>query len=238
MRIEIIYPEIANLLGEHGSQQLLQRTFADEEIICTKFPDLPQFFTSKIDFIYMGAMTESTQALVLDLWRPYAGDFRQKIDNGLVDFFAGNALDLLGRNIVYEEADTIQALGLYPFDTLCKRFDRKNEIVRGKFHEFEVMGYRSQFTTHTGDSSAFPFIEVINGSGMNPAVKTEGVADRNFFATSLNGPFLILNPEFTKWLFGLFGYRGELPFEADLLAAADLRREDLSRRFDKKKARK
>ena len=113
MRIEIIYPEIANLLGEHGSQQLLQRTFADEEIICTKFPDLPQFFTSKIDFIYMGAMTESTQALVLDLWRPYAGDFRQKIDNGLVGFFAGNALDLLGRNIVYEEADTIQALGLY-----------------------------------------------------------------------------------------------------------------------------
>ncbi|NLC40532.1 MAG: hypothetical protein GX763_06405 [Clostridiaceae bacterium] len=238
MRIEIIYPEIANLLGEHGTQQLLQKTFADEEIICTKFPDLPQFFTNKIDFIYMGAMTENTQALVLDLWRPYAGDFRQRIDNGLVGFFAGNALDLLGRNIVYEDADTIQALGLYPFDTLCKRFDRKNEIVRGKFHEFEVMGYRSQFTTHTGDSSAFPFIEVINGSGMNPAVKTEGVADKNFFATSLNGPFLILNPEFTKWLFSLFGYRGELPFEADLMAAADLRREDLSRRFDKKKSRK
>ncbi len=238
MRIEIIYPEIANLLGEHGTQQLLEKTFADEEIVFTSFPDLPQFFTSKVDFIYMGAMTETSQALILNLWRPHAKDFRQQIDGGLTGFFAGNALDLLGRNIVYEEADTIQALGLYPFDTLCKRFDRRNEIVRGKFHDFELMGYRSQFTTHTGDSSAHPFIEVSNGSGMNPAVETEGIADKNFFASSLNGPFLILNPEFTKWLFSFCGYRGELPFEADLLAAADLRRADLSRHFDQKRFRK
>ena len=73
---------------------------------------------------------------------------------------------------------------------------------------------------------------------MNPAQKNEGNADKKYFDCSLNGPFLILNPEFTKWLFGLFGYRGELPFEADLLAAADLRRTDLSRHFDKKKLRK
>ncbi|MDD2426643.1 MAG: hypothetical protein PHR37_02990 [Eubacteriales bacterium] len=238
MRIEIIYPEIANLLGEHGTQQLLQQTFAAEEIICTNFPDLPVFFREDVDFIYMGAMTENTQALVLDQWRPYAKDFRQKIDNGLTGFFAGNALDLLGRHIIYEEAETIQALGLYPFDTLCKRFDRKNEIVRGRFRDFELMGYRSQFTTHTGDSSVYPFIEVINGSGMNPESKTEGIADRNFFASSLTGPFLILNPEFTKWLFSLFGFRGELPFQSDLLAAAELRREDLRHHFDVKKSRK
>lgn len=238
MRIEIIYPEIANLLGEHGTQQLLLKTFADEEIICTNYPDLPQFFNGNIDFVYMGAMTESIQALVLSLWRPYAANFRQEIDKGLTGFFAGNALDLLGRNIIHEEGETFQALALYPFDTLCKRYDRKNEILRGRFHEFELMGYRSQFTTHTGDSSVFPFIEVKNGSGMNPAVKTEGIAENNFFATSLTGPFLILNPEFTKWLFSLFGYRKNLPFEADLLAAAELRREDLSRHFDKKKSRK
>ncbi len=238
MRIEIIYPELANLLGEHGTQQLLLRTFADEEIVCTNYPDLPQFFDTGIDFIYMGAMTENTQALILELWRPYAKKFRQKINNGITGFFAGNSLDLLGRNIVYEQAETIQALSLYPFDTFCKRYDRKNEILRGQFREFELMGYRSQFTTHTGDSSAFPFIDVKNGSGMNPAVMTEGVAENNFFATSLTGPFLILNPEFTKWLFSRFGYRKSLPFEADLLAAAELRREDLSRHFDKKILRK
>lgn len=238
MRIEIIYPEIANLLGEHGTQQLLRECFKDEEIFWTHYPDLPQFFTNDVDFVYMGGMTEHSQELVLELWRPHAGQFRSRIDKGLCGFFAGNSLDLLGRNIIYEEGRTIQALGLYPFDTYCNQFDRINEIVTGYFRDFELMGYRSQFTTHKGDSSAYPFIEVENGSGMNASVRTEGIAEKNFFASSLTGPFLIMNPEFTKWLFSLFAYEGELPFEADLMAAAKLRREDLSRHFDKKALKK
>lgn len=229
MLIELIYPEIANLLGEHGSMQLLELTFGAQDLLYTPYPERPRFLDGGVDFVYMGGMTEKTQALILAKWRPYASAFARRIAGGQAGFFAGNALDLLGRSIVYVDGETIPALGLYPFDTLCRRYDRTNEILSGRFRDFYLMGFRSQFTTQTGDTGAFPFIEVEYGSGMNADTNNEGLNDKNFFATSLNGPFLVLNPEFTKWLFSLFGYHGGLPFEEELLTAARIRRGDLAR---------
>ena len=37
------------------------------------------------------------------------------------------------------------------------------------------------------------------GTGLNPQVKEEGLRINNFFATYVTGPFLVLNPPFTKW---------------------------------------
>lgn len=235
MKIEILYGELANLLGEHGSQQLLEKSFGGENLVRTAFPALPAFFEGGIDLVYMGPMTEGTQRLVLELWRGHGDRFRESIQKGTVFFFAGNALDLVGRSIRYQEQDTVEALGLYPFDTLCRRYDRQNEVLLASFNETPILGFRSQFTSHTGDASAFPFLQVEQGSGMNPAIRTEGIRDKNFFATSLLGPFLILNPAFTSWLFKKIGFSGALPFENELIAAQAIRLADFSRSFGRKR---
>ncbi len=234
MRVEILYGELANLLGEHGSQNLLLRTFGKENVIRTSFPDPPAFWDGGIDLVYMGPMTEQTQALVLDKWRDHKEAFRKAIDRGVAFFFAGNALDLVGRSIHYEEGDTIEALGLYPFDTHCHRYDRHNDVVRGHFQQMEVMGFRSQFTSHTGDTKSFPFIQVTHGPGMTQGESLEGIRDNLFFATSLLGPFLVLNPHFTKWLFEQVGYEGLLPFEENLFNAYEWRKKDFDETFEKK----
>ena len=233
MKIEIVYGELANLLGEHGTQQLLARTFGEDLLIRTSFPKLPRFFESDVDFVYMGPMPERVQRLVLERWQAHRDRFREAIDKGTVFFFAGNALDLVGRSIRYIEYETVEALSLFPFDTICRRYDRQNEVIGATFNELSVMGFRSQFTTHTGDAGKHPFLQVQHGSGMNPDISTEGIHERNFFATSLLGPFLLLNPAFTKGLFRQFGFHESLPFEEDLLKAEELRRLDFANSFGK-----
>ena len=150
MKIEIVYGELANLLGEHGSQQLLEESFGSSAIIRTPYPQLPAFFQGQADLVYMGPMTEKTQRLVLDLWRDHKEAFEREIQGGTFFFFTGNALDLVGRTIRYEDEETVEAMGLFPFDTYCRRFDRENEVVLASYQDQPVMGFRSQFTRHTG----------------------------------------------------------------------------------------
>jgi CobQ-like glutamine amidotransferase family enzyme len=234
MKIEIVYGELANLLGEHGTQQLLAHTFGEDQLVRTRFPELPRFFLGDVDFVYMGPMPESVQRLVLERWREHGDAFEQAIQKGTVFFFSGNAMDLVGRSIRYVEYETMEGLGIFPFDTICRRYDRQNEVVDARFNEMPVMGFRSQFTSHTGDAGKYPFLEVLSGSGMNPDIATEGVRVRNFFGTSLLGPFLVLNPMFSKWLFRQFGFSGPLAFEEELLEAEAQRRLDFEESFGKK----
>ncbi len=231
MKIEILYGELANLLGEHGTQNLLVQTFGEASIIRTPFPKRPAFLSGDIDFVYMGPMTEQSQQLVLASWRGLEDDFRQAIDRDVTFFFTGNALDLVGRTIEYEEGETVEALGLFPFDTYCNRYERQNEPVYGTFQSMDVMGFRSQFTSHRGDLRAFPFIQLKHGNGITPGSQAEGIRHHRFFATELLGPFLVLNPHFTKWLFSLVGFDGKLPFEEALIEAYDVRKKDFSDTF-------
>ena len=48
-------------------------------------------------------------------------------------------------------------------------------------------------------------MQVIRGAGLNPQAKVEGLKRRNFMATYLLGPLVILNPDFMKYLMQLLG---------------------------------
>lgn len=231
MRVEIMYGELANLLGEHGTQNLLARTFGESNIVRTAFPKRPAFLGGDIDFVYMGPMTEQSQRLVLNAWRGLDDEFRDAIERDVLFFFTGNALDLVGRTIEYEEGETVEALGLFSFDTYCMRYERRNEAVYGNFQAIDVMGFRSQFTTHRGDLQEHPFIHLKYGDGTIPDSQVEGIRKNRFFATELLGPFLVLNPLFTKWLLSLVGFGGRLPFEEALIRAYDVRKKDFCDSF-------
>lgn len=231
MRVEILYGELANLLGEHGTQNLLAHTFGESHIVRTTFPEQPAFLGGDVDFVYMGPMTEQSQRLVLNAWRGLHDDFREAMARDVLFFFTGNALDLVGRTIEYEEGETVEALGLFPFDTYCRRYERRNEAVYGSFLSIDVMGFRSQFTTHGGNLEEYPFIQLKRGDGTILGSKAEGIHENRFFATELLGPFLVLNPHFTKWLFSLVGFDGHLPFEEALIKAYDVRKQDFCGSF-------
>lgn len=84
MRVEIMYGELANLLGEHGTQNLLARTFGESNIVRTAFPKRPEFLGGDIDFVYMGPMTEQSQRLVLNAWRGLDDEFRDAIERDVL----------------------------------------------------------------------------------------------------------------------------------------------------------
>lgn len=65
--------------------------------------------------------------------------------------------------------------------------------------------------------------------------QAEGIRDRNFFATDLLGPFLILNPDYARFLFKEAGFSENLPSEDQMKRAAEIRFQDFERTFCKKK---
>lgn len=96
----------------------------------------------------------------------------------------------------------------------------------GSFGEIPVVGAKSQFSFLCGE---FPgaFVRVKGGYGNAPEDPNEGFRDHNLFATYLLGPFLVLNPLFTKYLLGLFGVDRPLAFEKEVMEAYAFRKEHL-----------
>jgi CobQ-like glutamine amidotransferase family enzyme len=222
MIIEFIYPEIANLLGEHGHLMFLRRLFPDARLIETPAGELPAFLESQVDFVFMGPMSENNQKEIAVKWHGFKAIFRRRFEAGLVGLFTGNAFDLFGETISYEGKSTVKALGLAPFRTIVRRYDRTNNFVWGRTGDIDVFGPRSQFTYHEGSVSNMPFLTVEEGEGTVPGEPFEGVQIGNTIATELLGPLLIQNPALTKALFP----GRTLPFEDALFAAARQRQED------------
>ena len=92
------------------------------------------------------------------------------------------------------------------------------------------VGNNSQFTYMYGDIK-HPFITAREGCfGVNENSNIEGICYHHFFGTYLLGPFLILNPYFTKYVLGLIGYNGKLKYEDDVVKAYDKRVKSLERK--------
>ena len=81
-----------------------------------------------------------------------------------------------------------------------------------------------------GDNSDIYFAEAKYGIGINKKSKLEGVRIKNYFSTSLVGPFIMMNPPFVKYLLRLLGVQEPaLPFEETNMAAYEARRADILR---------
>lgn len=63
----------------------------------------------------------------------------------------------------------------------------------------KIVGFKDQFSHEYGDNSKNYFAKVLRGCGLNRESKLEGIRIKNFIGTSILGPILVLNPEFTKY---------------------------------------
>ena len=95
IKIEVLYGDFANLFGELQNINYINDCVPEAEIINTKLHDVPAFVSEDVDMVYMGAMTENQQELVIEALKPYRDKINELIDKGTVFLFTGNALEIV-----------------------------------------------------------------------------------------------------------------------------------------------
>lgn len=203
--VEVLFPEVANLYGEPFNARYLAMCVEDSGyeavVIQDELSKEPYFAKERPDFVYMGAMTEHSQELVIDRLRPYVDRLRSLIEDGVVFLFTGNAFEILNREILCEDGRVIPALNIYPLSAKRKMFNRYNSLFLGTGTGCRIVGFKSQFSHSYGElPENLQWITVERGDGCNPemtGVRKEGILDRNLMATYLLGPLLVLNPDLT-----------------------------------------
>ena len=235
MKIEVLYPELCNLNGDLGNIRYLEQCIPESQFIYTSILDVPRFVKDDINFIYMGPMSEESQELVLKKLKPYKKRIKGLIDNNTLFLITGNALDLFGNYIKYENRE-IECLKIFDFHVERDMFNRHNSLCLGDFENMEIVGFKSQFTWTYGDNTDNYFIKVKRGYGINKDSKYEGIHVNNFFGTNLLGPILIMNPYFTKHILKLLGIKNpKLKFEKETIDAYNQRLsefKDLNKKID------
>ena len=114
MKIEVLFPEFANLFGDCWNWKYLSRCMPEAELIETGYNDEPRFASEKVDMIIMGAMTEHGQELAIKKLMPYRDRLRELIDCGVVFLMTANAGEVFCEYIENEDGSRIAGLGLVP----------------------------------------------------------------------------------------------------------------------------
>lgn len=227
MIIEFLYPTVASLYGEHGNLTYLRQTFPEATFISTDFTDTPQFLSGNVDLVYIGPMSERSQRKIMDLLRPHRKRIMELIENDQYFLVIGNAVDMFGTSIEYEDVGIVDALNLFPFTSKLNMLGRFNCMVMGTFEDMTLVGHKTQFSMSYGDFKEHRFFKVEKGIGMNPQTMDEGIRYHNFFATQMIGPMLVLNPHFSQWLFNRIAKREvTLPYKDALIQAYEHRLKD------------
>lgn len=226
--IEYLFPEVSNLYGDPFNVKYLEKCVVENDIECEVVKDelnKEPFFVKNIpSFVYLGPMTEHSQELVINRLMQYKERIKELIEQGIIFFITGNAIEVFEERIECENGRTIGGLSLYPYVAKRKMFARYNSLFLGEFEGIKIVGNKSQFTHSYGDTNKYPFIKVIRGDGLAPGEGFEGFMDKNFMATYLLGPLLPLNPILTKSILVKFGITNpKLSFEEEAMKAYEIR---------------
>ena len=223
MKIEVLYPSVANLYGENSQISFLKQCLPEAEWINTGLNDVPAFAEESVDMIYLGPMSERFQQETAKRLMPYKKRIEELIEKGTVFLIIGNALEIFGQRVENEDGTGFDCLGI--FNTVAKRrmMARYNSIFLGEFENMKIVGFKAQFSHSFGEEKNTLF-KALKGGGLSPENSFEGFRKNNFFATYLLGPLCIMNPEFTKYLLKALGIEDPaLPYEKTLFEAYEKR---------------
>ena len=219
MKIEVLFPEVANLYGDLQNAEYLRRSCAGIEIVETTLKDTPHFLSEEIALVCMGSITEEGQRLARDVLLPHKDAIRARIEAGQLFLITGNALDVFGEDIfVTDDKSTEPMLGIFPLHAKYRMMNRCNALYLGKFgDDMDIVGFKSLFGLVYGEAE--PLFTTVRGYGRNkedPA--PEGIRSHRFFATHLTGPLLILNPPLAKFILAEMGVKEpRLAFEDEAM---------------------
>ena len=219
--IEILYSEFGNMYGEVYNAMFLEKNCDNIKLIYTKLTDEPYFVNNKVDMVYISNLRDNKMYDILDILKKYKDKIREMIENNIIFLLTGNALELFG-SYIEEDGKKIESLNIFDY-YIKKDFNIKYASwVKGEFNNIEIIGHRNQFSKCYGIKT--PFIKVLTGTGSDIDSNIEGIHYKNFYATYLLGPFLIMNPYFAKYILNLLGIK-EMKFEKDAIDAYNKRME-------------
>ena len=207
MKLEILYPEVANLYGELANVSYLAASAPELEVVECGLNERPAFLDPKagVDFVYFGTMSESGQLMALERLRPMRDDIVAALEAGLPFLATGNAHELFGSRIACASGEEIPCLDVLPYHAERDMKKRFNSLYVGTYGELEIVGFKSQFSHGYYDGEIDSLFMTTRGPGFNPDVVPEGVRWHNFMATYLIGPLFVLNPLFMKTLMAELG---------------------------------
>ncbi len=224
-KVELLFPEFCNIYGESYSVEYLKKCNSEIEVVYTNHKDVPIFVSGEADMVYLGCSSEDKQEKIIDILKKYKEEIQREIEKGTIFLVTGNALEIFGKYIEDDDKQ-IEAIGI--FDFYSKRYmrNRHNSQYVGKFKDMIMLGQKSQYSMAYGDFDDY-FIDIEIGIGMNKETKREGIRKNNFYGTYSLGPYMILNPHFTKYLLCLMGLEPKLAFEDEIIKAYDYRLKEL-----------
>lgn len=235
MKIEILFPEAANLFGDSWNYRYLKECMPEAEFFETKLTDEPAFVSQDIDMIYMGAMTERAQEWVIDRLMPHKERLRELIDTGKVLLMTANAGEVFYEYIENEDGSRVKALGLVPFYAKRDMMHRHSATILCDFDGMKLVGFKAEFSQTFGEAK-YELAKMLYGTGRSKTDKLEGVRVNNFISTSIVGPFLMMNPQFVKYIMTLLGIdEPTLKYENEITAAYESRLADIERMMNNKK---
>ena len=217
MKIEILFPEFCNLFGDSANAMFLKKNLKNAKFYNTSINDVPKFINENIDLIYLGSSSENHQEAIIKALSKYKKELVNYIENNKIIIATGNSFEIFGKYILQDDK---KIKGLEIFDYYSKRDlnHRHNSLFLGLFEGIKIIGNKSSFS-FTYASKNYSFISKIKGYGLNKEDNNEGIRYKNFYGTYLLGPFLIINPYFTKYIFKLLGYNKNLVFEKEIIDA-------------------
>lgn len=209
MVIAYLYGDLLNLYGNDGNIKILTQKLAEAgveaEVRYISAGDKLDF--SEYDMVYMGSGTEENQKIAINALKPYKEESKAAIKSGKMFLITGNSLDIFGQKL--DGANVVEDVeGLGVFDYYSEYVPRIKKMYRNNdtFLDKPVLG----FLNHN--------YEIRNND--TPLFGGDDVRIDNFFGTYLEGPVLIRNPHFLKYVLTL------LTDDKDAVGKVDLEMEE------------
>lgn len=209
MVIAYLYGDLLNLYGNDGNIKILTQKLAEAgveaEVRYISAGDKLDF--SEYDMVYMGSGTEENQKIAINALKPYKEEIKASIKSGKMFLITGNSLDIFGQKL--DGANVVEDVeGLGIFDYYSEYVPRIKKMYRNNdtFLDKPVLG----FLNHN--------YEIRNND--TPLFGGDDVRIDNFFGTYLEGPVLIRNPHFLKYVLTL------LTDDKDAVGKVDLEMEE------------
>ena len=235
-KIEVLYPEVANLFGDMFNIKFLERSINESlggtsnvEIINTALTEDPRFLTEDVDLVYMGPMPEYAQELIVQALKPHKARIVELINSGKVFLFTGNAFEVFSEYIEDDDENKIECLGIYKGHAVRRMMARYNSLYLGKLEseDMDIIGFKSQFSKMYDVQDGDKLFKTIRECEPEDSAVDEGIRINNFFGTYLLGPLLIVCPNFAKYIMQLMGIESpKLAFEDYTMYCYDERMKD------------
>lgn len=210
-----LYPDLMNLYGEYANVAALRRSLERQgaEVVVRTGTLYQDIDFSGVDFLYMGAGTESAQLTALEDLRRYESAVRAALERGAVVLATGNAMELFGRSITGPDGAEHAGLGLFPFRTTVSGTERIQGdcLAVGAATRQVAVGFVNKASQTT--DVEHPLFRMEHGPGNNAGTAEDGVWEGSFYGTHLIGPLLMKNPHVNAYFTELLCRRAGLPYQ-------------------------